>query len=189
MDRRTEKTKDAIYNAFSSLLLKKRYSKITIQEIIDYANIGRSTFYSHFETKDELLKAMCTDIIENIHSSNLSLDNATPCSIIVPILYHIKGNQKIIRGVFSSNSSELLTTYFKRYLNSRIEQYFLFSYNETQTGIPKNFLINHISGSFIEMIKWWSDNNMEESPEELSGYFISVISPIINLSYKQIHNA
>jgi AcrR family transcriptional regulator len=93
MDRRTEKTKDAIYKAFSSLLLEKRYSKITIQEIIDYANIGRSTFYSHFETKDELLKSMCTDIIEDFHSNSLSLDNANPCSIIVPILHHIKENQ------------------------------------------------------------------------------------------------
>lgn len=144
MDRRTQKTKEAIYKAFNSLLLKKRYSKITIQEIIDNANVGRSTFYSHFETKDELLKSMCTDIIENIHSNNISLDNTNPCSIIVPFLYHIKENQNIIRGVLSSNSGELLTTYFKKYLNIQIEKYLLPSFNEMQTCIPKIFNQSHL---------------------------------------------
>ena len=62
MDRRQIKTRKSVFRAFTELLDEKGYSATTIQDIIDRADIGRSTFYSHFETKEDLLKAMCEDI-------------------------------------------------------------------------------------------------------------------------------
>ena len=183
MDRRNKRTKDAIYNAFTELLLKERYSKITIKEIIDLADIGRSTFYSHFETKDELLKSMCTDMFDKMHSNNPTLSSGNPHSMILDVLYHIKENEKIIKGVFLSESGELFMNYFKNYFSNHIEQHLFASYNERIMDIPKDFLINHISGSFLEMVKWWVSRNMKQTPEELTSYFISVISPVIMKMY------
>ena len=71
MDRRQRKTRAAIFSAFTTLLEKKNYSSLTIQDIIDEADIGRTTFYAHFETKDELLKAICTDIFSHVFSDEI----------------------------------------------------------------------------------------------------------------------
>ena len=59
MDRRQRKTREAIFAAFIALLSKKDFSQITVGEIIDKADVGRATFYSHFETKDFLLVKSC----------------------------------------------------------------------------------------------------------------------------------
>ena len=47
------------------------------------------------------------------------------------------------------------------------------------TNLPDDFIINHISGSFVEMVLWWVKNGMKESPTELDNYFHAVIEPII----------
>ena len=187
MDRRQQKSREAIFGAFSKLLSSKSYTKITVQEIIDEANIGRSTFYSHFETKDDLLKEMCTDLFNHIFSDSLdtegthdfSIADDNPNSMISHILYHLRDNKKNIIGILTCESGELFLRFFKQYLNELITQHLLIGVERKNVDVPDDFLINHISGSFVEMVQWWLKNNMKQSPEELAEYFSSVIIPII----------
>ncbi|MCP4222921.1 MAG: helix-turn-helix transcriptional regulator, partial [Actinomycetia bacterium] len=53
-DRRVRRTKQRLHEALMSLIVEKGYDKITVQDLIDRADVGRSTFYAHFETKDDL---------------------------------------------------------------------------------------------------------------------------------------
>lgn len=180
MDRRIQKTRESIFSAFSSLLAYKRYSKITVQEIIDEANIGRSTFYSHFETKDDLLKALCSDIFEHIFSKDLISETTHDFSCvnndleakITHVLYHLKDSKRDIRGILACESRELFLSVFKMYL----EQMFIgLTSNDSLNGIPKEYVVNHMAGSFVETVKWWMENDMTQSPEQLTSYFLSVI--------------
>ncbi len=180
MDRRQKKTREAIFTAFSTLLQKKSFNHITVQEIIDEANIGRSTFYAHFETKDELLRTMCTDIFTHIFSEELtsekthdfSKDSKSLEQKITHILYHLKDSKRDVIGILSCESGELFMKYFKEYLNKLFGGYL----DEIpHTGVPDEFLINHLTGSFTETIKWWIKNDMEITPEEIAHYYMAVI--------------
>lgn len=66
MDRRIQKTKSAIYEAFLTLLAEKGYAQTTVQDIIDLANVGRSTFYAHYESKEILLDQLCEDLFHHL---------------------------------------------------------------------------------------------------------------------------
>lgn len=187
MDRRQQKTRTAIFSAFSTLLAEKSYSKITVQEIIDTANVGRTTFYAHFETKDDLLKELCQELFGHIissamdrtHTHGLYSNANAPESVFCHLLQHLQKNNSNILGLLSCESSDVFLRYFKDSLNELIQIQFVNQNRKNHTNIPQDFLINHISGSFVEMVLWWLKGGMKQSPEELDHYFKTVIEPVL----------
>ena len=187
MDRRQQKTRTAIFSAFTSLLAEKSYSKITVQEIIDAANVGRTTFYAHFETKDDLLKELCEELFGHIigsamdctHTHGLYSDGSAPESVFCHLLQHLQENDKNIIALLSCESSEMFLRYFKDSLNELVRSQFINQNRKANTDIPEDFLINHISGSFVEMVLWWIRGHRKQTPEDLDRYFRAVIEPII----------
>ena len=191
MDRRQQKTRAAIFAAFSKLLAEKSYGKITVQEIIDTANIGRTTFYDHFETKDDLLKALCEELFGHIihsaadctHTHGLYSEGNAPESVFCHLLQHLQENENNILGLLSSESSEIFLRYFKDSLSELIRKQFIGQDRRANLDIPEDFLVNHISGSFVEMVLWWTRGRMKQTPEELDRYFRAVIEPILQGFY------
>lgn len=187
MDRRQQKTRAAIFSAFTALLSQKSYSRITVQEIIDTANVGRSTFYAHFETKDDLLKALCEELFGHIvssaadctHTHGLYSDGTAPESVFCHLLQHLQENDRNIIGLLSCESSELFLRYFKDSLNGLIQTQFVRQSRTLSQRIPQDFLINHISGSFVEMVLWWIKGHMKQTPAELDRCFRAVIEPVL----------
>ena len=166
---------------------EKSYNKITVQEIIDRANVGRTTFYAHFETKDDLLKELCQELFSHIidsamdctHTHGLYSEKNAPESVFCHLLQHLQENDNNILGLLSCESSEIFLRYFKDNLNDLIRSQFVNQNRNTNTNIPTDFLINHISGSFVEMVLWWLKGSMKQTPEKLDAYFRAVIEPIL----------
>ena len=185
MDRRQQKTRSAIFEAFTVLIEKKNYSKIAIQEIIDEANIGRTTFYSHFETKDALLNAMCDELFGHIlndaldleHSHGLYPEEESEVSIFFHILAHLQENDRNILRLLSGESNEIFMRCFKKGMITVIEKRLL--PKKKKSSVPHDFLVNHIAGSFIELVYWWIEGGMKYTPKELDEYFRSAIEPLI----------
>ena len=183
MDRRQKKTREAIFNAFIELLSKKHYNQITVSEIIDKADVGRATFYSHFETKDFLLKELCEELFCHIFDASeadgekhrhIFYCNA-PSSIIIHLLQHLQKNDNNILELLSCENNELFLRYFKESLNGLIEKQSQIFSKKKYSELPDNYWINHISATFVETIKWWIDNGMKENSEILSKYFMTVL--------------
>jgi AcrR family transcriptional regulator len=180
MDRRQQKTRQAVFQAFSRLLEKKKFSNITVQEIIDEANVGRSTFYAHFETKDSLLKAMCTDIFQHVFSNDLRQESSHDFSHarhdfqeeITHILYHLQDNGKNLKGLFSCDSGDIFMGYFKEYL----EETFPVFIKDLHYDVPADYLLNHVVCSFSETVRWWITKHEQYTPEQIASFFVKCMS-------------
>ena len=187
MDRRQQKTRAAIFGAFSALLAEKSYGKITVQEIIDAANVGRTTFYAHFETKDDLLRELCAELFAHIigaaldhtHTHGSYSDGEAPASVFLHLLQHLQENDRNILGLLSCESSDLFLRYFKNSLNHLVRlQLEQIPLHDAQ-ALPEDFLVNHISSTFVETVLWWLNHKQKQTPEELTGYFLRVIKPVL----------
>ena len=182
MDRRQRKTREAIFNSFISLLSKKNFEHITVGEIIDHADIGRATFYSHFETKDFLLKELCEELfchifdsIEERNNHKHIFDCNAPDSVFLHLFQHLQKNDNNILELLSSKNDELFLRYFKNNLLKLVETQLHLFESEKSNNLPVSYWVNHIASAFVETIRWWIDNGKKETPEILTEYFLGVV--------------
>ncbi len=183
MDRRQRKTREAIFNAFILLLSKKNYNNITVGEIIEIADIGRATFYSHFETKDFLLKDLCRELFSHIFNAekqeNKEERNIFNCdihdSVFLHLFKHVKKNDNNICKLLSSKNNELFLEYFKSETKVLIITHLADFKDRKPQNIPDDFWVNHITATFIETLKWWIENKLKEEPKTINEYFLQLI--------------
>ena len=183
MDRRQRKTREAIFNAFTELLSKKDFNQITVGEIIEKADVGRATFYAHFETKDSLLEALCEELFCHIFDH---LEGATehrhifeceaPDSVFLHLFQHLAKDDHGILKLFAGENNEIFLGYFKaglvRLIESRIGE---------DSDLPRDFRVRQIAAVFTETVYWWASRKMQETPEEICGYFTKIlITPILS---------
>ena len=178
MDRRQRKTREAIFKAFTELLSHKDFEHITVGEIIVLADVGRATFYAHFETKDFLLKALCEELFchvfdavskENKHHHIFECD--APDSVFLHLFQHLQKNDNHILELLSSRNNTLFLQYFKENLMQLIETQLPALEMKNQEKLPKSFRVNHIASTFVETVRWWLEHGKKETPETITEYF------------------
>ena len=176
MDRRQRKTREAIYGAFTALLREESYAKVTVQQIIDRADIGRTTFYTHFDTKDALLRSFCSDIFDHVFSEDPGKERTHDFSHAhdtkakaTHILYHLREHIGDLSGILSGESDAVFMGFFKEKLAE------LFSaYVPKDAAVPYDYRLNSIVCAFCETVRWWTKHS-GYTPEEISDFFFETI--------------
>lgn len=183
MDRRQRKTREAIFHAFTELLSKKDFMQITVGEIIEKADVGRATFYAHFETKDFLLKEFCEELFCHIfdtasdsgHDHRHLFECEGETSVFLHLFKHLKKNDHNILILLSSQNNELFLRYFRDNLEKLIESELSMFESRRDKALPDSFWKHHIVSTFVDTLKWWIDHKMKETPEEITEYFFRVV--------------
>ena len=183
MDRRQRKTREAVFRAFSELLEKKSFSRITVGEIIDKSDVGRATFYAHFETKDYLLKAFCDELFchifdahdqeNNDHHHIFSCESSE--SVVLHLLKHLGNNDNNILALLSSANCELFLPYFRSGVENLFESKTDIFIEGKKKNIPDSLWRKFVVTTLVETIRWWIDSDVRESPKELLAYFVKLL--------------
>lgn len=169
IDRRVERTRQSLQNALSELILEKGYEKVTVQNVIDRANVGRSTFYAHFEDKEQLLLSGFEPLRAEFEDflSGRDFDHETPWALSLAMFQQAQKQ----RGAY------ITVTHVQKHLYGFLLDHLKQSLPKRNKNIPPELLAHYVASSFIALLTWWIDNDYSRSAEQMNGYFRQLVEP------------
>ncbi len=175
-DRRVQRTRRALHRALMELVLEKRYDKITVQEIIDHADVGRATFYAHFQDKDDLLVqglAMFSDQLD-AHLAESAHDGEEANHMLHSLTFfrHADLHHELYRAMREGGGWDIVQATARRHLTEDIERHLDAWFPDADPAeMPVSAITNFLTGAMLSVLMWWLDAGRPCSPEEVDEMF------------------
>lgn len=173
IDARVRRTRDALGDALVALMQEKPFDSITVQDVLDRAQVGRSTFYSHFSDKDDLLMSDAEEFFEGIAMAlSVHGDKSDRVFPVKEFFLHIADARQFVTALKNSGkfheNFELAQGHFARGIERRLSEI------PKGSNIPAHErrirAIAH-AGALLSLLRWWIDREMTEPAEEMDKLF------------------
>ena len=178
-DRRVGRTRKALKEALTDLILEKGYEAVTVQDVIDRADVGRSTFYAHFVDKDDLLMAILADLeVPGPDTTRWTPDDPA-FGWTLELFRHFGSGKRLFKAVASGQSSALARAETTR----RLEDLARAELSRLQAArkldpFRLETVVRFLVGTFIGFMDWWMrEENEHLPPEQVDRAFRSLVLP------------
>ena len=177
-DRRVRKTKTLLHQALGALIREKPYDDIVVQEILDRANVGRSTFYMHFRDKDELLVSGIHDMLAVARDAAAPASATRPERLIafsLPIFEHIQQHMDMSVARMAHSGRAVVHERLEQVIADRIAD----DVDRTRQGIPAEVVRRYIASTFVLVLNWWVESRNPVAPREVNEIFRGLVLPTL----------
>jgi AcrR family transcriptional regulator len=184
-DRRVQKTQTLLREALVSLIREKSYDSIAVKEILDRANVGRSTFYMHFKDKDALLVSGIHDMLRSVHSTGLSSSanrHETMTSFSLPIFEYHDRHRHTGKDRMGTTGRAIVHDHLRRVLTGLIaEEIGRDDRKQKRAGsrLPPELLVQYVASTFILVLNWWLETRSPLRPSEVNDLFRTLVLPTL----------
>jgi AcrR family transcriptional regulator len=185
-DRRSARTEEMLIHALLALIENKHYDQITVQDIVERANVGRSTFYAHYQNKDDLLLSGLGHQLD-VLVQQIVLGEDDKLKFDTSLFFkHVHGHYEIYRTLIWGSGFKLLTEDVQKALSQKIEVRLKSLLSaRPNISIPLPVLADSMSGVLLVLLKWWLDNRVPYSPEYMDEIFQQLMMPGIQSALEQ----
>jgi AcrR family transcriptional regulator len=176
IDRRVVRSRDSLHQALLSLIMTKGYDAITVEEICERANVGRSTFYAHFTSKDDLkrrgLEHLRRELIERQKSaSRLTVNNVSGLAFTLTMFEHARDHIHLYRALVGSRGGAIALTTIRQTLCEIVRGELAEIRDKDSHGTPREFAVQYIVGAFMAALTWWLDGGAKLPPQRINAMF------------------
>jgi len=176
-DRRVGRTRELLQNSLIELISEREYDTITIQDIVDRANVGRTTFYLHYNSKDELFISCHKAIVSKFHIGPLhplsreELLSPEAPSGIASAYRHLEEARPLLYSIFQGKDSLLILRRIRDWNAQEIEANLRAAFAEEDSTVPFDVLANYLAGAQIALVQWWLEKRQPHTLQNLAQMF------------------
>lgn len=169
LDRRVLHTRDALGDALIALMFEKPFRSITVQQVLDRANVSRSTFYSHYRDKNDLFLSDVEDFLE-LMSSHLSRKNEASNRVapVSELFAHVAEwrdfHAVLVKAGKIGDFQEMGQEYFARTIERRLAE---LPQSRTIPTPRRAALARMYAGGLMSLLSWWINCRTPESPVQM----------------------
>lgn len=174
-DRRVRRTKKALHAALVHLMVERGYEKTSIQDIVEQADVGRSTFYSHYADKDDLLQETVEGLAEFLRSAAASTTSAghPALSFSAPMFIHIAEMRRLSPMLFGTATSTV-----HEYIHDMLADLVREKLGSDRCGgLDSGVVVEYVVGSFLAVARWWIVEGQGHSAADTEKIFLDLVSP------------
>ena len=172
-DARVRRTRDALGDALIGLMQEKPFETITVQDVLDRAHVSRSTFYSHYSDKDDLLMSDADEFFEALATAlSERRDESERVFPVKEFFSHLSDVQPFYKALVKSGkfqeNMELARGHFARGIERRLSEL-----PRGQSILPNErsaIAFTH-AGALLSLLAWWLDRGMRETPAQMDDLF------------------
>jgi AcrR family transcriptional regulator len=182
VDRRVRRTKDLLRGALLSLIKEKGYERITVQEIIDRADVGRSTFYAHFRDKEDLLVYGLEELREPFTSATggNSRRQGTDASPSLTVFEHFATYHDVWKAMAGRRGAEVFVRYLHEFLTELVRDQFRARAPHGPTQVPVDALVEFAVSTLLGLgMRWWQLGEAPYSARDVDQIYRRLTEPAI----------
>lgn len=179
VDRRVERSQRTLHEALLEIAHERDWDAITILDVCERANVGRSTFYAHFADKEELLVSGFPRLHDELRA-HAAAAGGRPLAFVEPLLEHARGHWYLVRLVAGDRSSTLVHRRFVEVVGALLGE-------EVGPRVPsgprRDATLRALGGALSELVAWWVESRSPLPAAEVAAIYIGVAGPALEALY------
>lgn len=170
--RRVARTRSMLQDALIALIPERGYALVTVEDICRKANVGRSTFYTHYTGKDELRSATIDAHLQSLTQEH-ELSTEPTCDRMfhfsLPMFEHAYAFRSLHHALLASSGDSIHDELRERI--RRAVRHELAEKSLVEAGILTEFAVQFVSGAFLSVLAWWIVTNADLLPGHIDELF------------------
>ena len=170
-DRRVRRTRGLLGEALVALILEKGYEAVTVQDVLDRADVGRSTFYAHYRNKDELLLGAFDEMRASLEAHGRGEGE----DLGLGLFRHAQSYRRIYRAMVGKRSGNLFLDRLRGHLRERARE--RLGPGAREATVPPDVAVEYWVSALLGLLTWWLDNDLPYPPERMAAMVTQLTAP------------